>query len=198
MLKETIFFIVFSIYAYSCSAKCLTNSLTIGGRQNADINDANVISAAQFAINQLYGSRDYVIISAQTQIVAGENYFLTVKFPDTGEKCEITVYDRFGDKSITSNTCSAIEISGGISDVDVNDPGVIAASNYIVDNVSFGLSTKNYILDSAKQQVVAGVKYYLKYIFPDNPPYGGSCEVEVIHQSWMEQIYTVESISCVL
>jgi len=197
MLKETILLTVFSLYVSSCSASCLVTIPVNGGRLNADVNDAKVREAADFAVSQLYGERVYVIVRAQTQIVAGKNYFLTVQFPDTEEKCEIAVYDRFGDKSITSNTCIAVEISGGISDVDVNDPGVIAASNFIVDNVSFGLTTKNYKLDSAKQQVVAGIKYYLKYIFTDNPPYGGSCEVEVIHQSWMEQIYTVESINCV-
>ena len=200
MLKETILLIVFSLYVPSCSASCLVTRPVSGGRLNADVNDAKVRAAADFAIGQLYGQRDYVIVRAQTQIVAGKNYFLIVQFQDTEEKCEITVYDRFGDKSIASNTCIAIEISGGISDVDVNEPGVIAASNFIVDKFSFGLTTKNYKLDSAKQQVVAGIKYYLKYIFTDNtdnPPYGGSCEVEVIRQSWMEQIYTVESINCV-
>jgi hypothetical protein len=195
MLKETILLIVFSLYVPSCSASCLVTRPVSGGRLNADVNDAKVRAAADFAIGQLYGQRDYVIVRAQTQIVAGKNYFLIVQFQDTEEKCEITVYDRFGDKSITSNTCIAIVFRGGISDVDVNDPGVIAASKFIVDNDV--IIAKNYKLDSAKQQVVAGIKYYLKYILSDNPPYGGSCEVEVIRQSWMEQIYTVESINCV-
>jgi hypothetical protein len=110
MLKGIIFFIVFLIYASTCSgAKCLPIRPIAGGIQTADVKDANVIAAADFAINQLYGSRNYVVVSAKKQIVAGKNYFLTVQFLDNGEECQIRVYDRFGNKSITSNTCSSFK-----------------------------------------------------------------------------------------
>jgi hypothetical protein len=160
--------------------------------RSGDINDPNVIAAAQFAINQLYGSVDYKIVSVQIQVVSGTNYFLIINLPNTGQQCQITVYDRFGNKSITSNICTTCP--GCKSYVNVNDTNVVAASNYVIANGPFPFSFSNYRLVNPEQQTVAGIKYYLRYIFPDN---GYSiCDVEVICESWMQPQYSIVSISC--
>jgi predicted Zn-ribbon and HTH transcriptional regulator len=163
-----------------------------GCKSYADINDPNVIDAVQFAIVQLYDNVDYKIVSAQTQVVAGTIYFLIINLPDTGQQCQITVYDKFGDKSITSNVCTTCP--GCKSYVNVNDANVVAASNYIIAKGEFPFSFTNYRLVSAEQQIVEGVKYYLRYIFPDNGD--RICDVEVICQSWMQPQYSIISISC--
>ena len=164
-----------------------------GGKSSVDVSDPKVIEEADFAINQLYGSRSYVLVSAQSQVVAGVNYFLTVQFPDSGEQCEITVYDRFGSKSIISNTCTGLEIDGGKSSVDVSDSGVIAASNFVIGNGGFPFPFTNYELVSAQSQIVAGIRYFLTYKFHDN---GSTCVADVIYQSWIEPQYTPVSLDC--
>jgi hypothetical protein len=104
-----------------------------GGKVNRDIKDADVRDAADFAVSQLYSGRDYVLISAQ--VVAGTNFFLTVKFSDN-EECQITVYDRFGDKSITSNTGSVVKSNGEKQNEVASDvfsaliPGYVIKSPY--------------------------------------------------------------------
>jgi hypothetical protein len=192
MLKEIIVFVIGSLYVASCSAKCPVTIPVDGGRVNADVNDPDVKAAADFAIGQLYGQRDYLIVSAHTQIVAGQNYFLVIQFPDSGEECQITVYDNFGTMSIILNTCTPI--AGGITVADINDEDVIAASNFVINNEVLPLNFVNYELVRAKQQVVAGTAYYLSYSSSDNG--GRSCDVTVIYQSWMEPQYKSIAIIC--
>ena len=204
MVKEAVFLIIFSIYISTCSGACISKTTTVdvtaGGFKNADTKDSEVIAAADYAINELYGSRNYELVSAKTQVVAGKNYLLAVQFPDSGEQCEITVYDRFGPKSITSNTCSAESSTtkdltdGGLTKADINDPSVIAASDFAISNSGFGFEFTNYKLLSAEQQIVAGIAYYLTYSFPDN---GDTvCLAEVIYQSWTQPQYIPVSVSC--
>jgi hypothetical protein len=154
MFKRIITFIILSIYTSTCSSVCLnkkvnngaveitkiadgiTDEIVIkGGKVNRDINDADVKDAADFAVSQLYSDKDYVLISAQSQVVAGTNFFLTVKFSDN-EECQITVYDRFGDKSITSNTCGVVDLNGDKQNEVASDffaaliPGYVIKSPY--------------------------------------------------------------------
>jgi hypothetical protein len=117
---------------------------------------------------------------------------LIVQFPESGEECQITVYDNFGTMSITLNTCTPL--SGAKRSADINDEDVIAASNFVINNEVLPFNFVNYELVRTQRQVVAGIAYYLSYSSSDNG--GRSCDVTVIYQSWMEPQYKSISISC--
>ncbi|XP_047459655.1 cystatin C (amyloid angiopathy and cerebral hemorrhage) [Mugil cephalus] len=75
----------------------------IGGFRDADIHDPGVQNALVFAVNEhnsrtndMYLSRVMEVVSAQTQVVAGIKYVITVKLGRTacrksavGEQCEV-------------------------------------------------------------------------------------------------------------
>jgi hypothetical protein len=54
MLKETIAFVILSLYVSACSAVCVTQPLIVGEITDADINDPGVIAAAAYANNFLW------------------------------------------------------------------------------------------------------------------------------------------------
>ena len=89
MLKETIAFVILSIYASTCSAVCITQPLTDGGIKDVDINDPGVIAAAYNAHSLTWGGSTgyenlkYIIKGAKSQIVAGIKYYITVDYSET-------------------------------------------------------------------------------------------------------------------
>ena len=112
MFERTIIaFIIFSVYALTCTAKCINKP---GGISIANINDPDVIAAAKYAINyqsnispwNTYGfltTEKYVISDAQSQIVTGIKYYLKVEFPDSKLLCKFQVIQRFEVKSWLNN-----------------------------------------------------------------------------------------------
>eukprot|EP00762_Andalucia_godoyi_P004413 ANDGO_08158.mRNA.1 hypothetical protein len=77
-----------------------------GGRHPVDVNDEGVRAAAQFAIEQInqasnsfYKGSLHQVVSAETQVVSGLNYFLVVDMhtPQTNRhsKHEVVVYRDF-------------------------------------------------------------------------------------------------------
>jgi len=154
------------------STTTVSEDLTLaGGKTHVNVNDTNVVAAAQFAINKLYGSVNYVIVIAQIQVVAGINYFLTINIPNTGQQCHLTVYDKFGDKSITSHKCSSCP--GCKSYADINDPNVIAASQFAINQL---YGSVDYKIVSAQIQVVSGTNYFLIINLPNT---GQQCQITV-------------------
>ena len=87
-------------------------------------------------------------------------------------------------------TTTPIRTNDLISDVSVSDKDVIAAANYAIN--SFYKGPIDYVLLSAKQQLVAGMKYYLNVTFPNTQE---QCEIQLIYKNWLEQ-YTDESKTC--
>ena len=93
--------------------------------------------------------------------------------------------------SIYASTCSAVCVTqpvaeGGITDIDINDPGVISAA-YNAHNIAWedvsDLKNLGFVIKSAKSQIVTGIKYYLTIV------YSGTilCDFEIIYLSWINQ-----------
>ena len=91
-------------------------SSVLGGYQSIPVQDEDVVAAANFAFETLRsGTLDYYISSAATsyklltaseQVVSGVNIKMQMTFVDSSGDClgaaTVVVYDRFGEKSITS------------------------------------------------------------------------------------------------
>ena len=108
MFKVVISIFLVTIYASSCYSGCVTHKIA-GGISRADVSDPDVIAAADFAIQRIYGTlNDYVLVSAQQQVVAGIKYYLNFKIIDSGEECsvEIVVRSWLNERNILSNTCN--------------------------------------------------------------------------------------------
>jgi hypothetical protein len=113
MLKETIAFVILSIYVSTCSAVCLNKAVIRGGLTDADINDPGVIAAASFANNVRWEdisdikNSQYVIQSAKSQIVTGIKYYLKIEYPAQKLFCdfEVTYQSWVNEYSLLSDFC---------------------------------------------------------------------------------------------
>ena len=94
--------------------------MMVGGYNPASVKDESVAKAATFAFGELQASKyslledqeespeiaSYEVVGASTQVVAGLNIKLDMVFMDSSGDCvgsvTVVVYDRFGDRSITS------------------------------------------------------------------------------------------------
>jgi hypothetical protein len=118
MLKEIVTLVILSIYVSKCSAVCLTKPLVFGDITEIDINDPGVIAAAYNANNIIwndhlnYQSSEYVIQSAQTQIVDGIKYYLKIKYNDKELYCriEITYRNWINKYSLDDHGCYYLDI----------------------------------------------------------------------------------------
>lgn len=89
----------------------------VGVWSDIPVNSSEAERAAQFAVNTTYGDTavSYKVIHAESQVVAGINYNLTIDTELGLDECKsniFEVYDRFGNMSITSN----IENTAGCSE----------------------------------------------------------------------------------
>ena len=88
----------------------------VGGRKSVDTKNEGVVKAANYGLEATLKRNDNALVSqykkvvvesASTQVVAGINYFLDVKVLGSSGDCvqrhAWTVYDRFGDLSLTSD-----------------------------------------------------------------------------------------------
>jgi len=114
MLREIIFtaFLLFAI---------VNGQMKVGGHRKIDLNSNEVQHASKFAVtklsemsNSMYHKKLIIVTSAETQVVAGTNYFITFDIGTTGckkneihrdnidncvvtekvETCEVKVWDR--------------------------------------------------------------------------------------------------------
>lgn len=82
-------------------------SQMVGGWRKSDLNDGQIIDIINFGLKSVLKTTpsNYEVIEASQQVVAGMNYRVKAKVYDE-DKCELvtfTVYDRFGDKSVTDH-----------------------------------------------------------------------------------------------
>jgi hypothetical protein len=114
MLKETISFVILSIYASTCSAVCITQPILPGGIIDVDINDPGVIAAAYNA-NILASNPknlEYVIKTAKSQILNGIKYYLNILYPENMLSCdyEVIYLNWINEYSLVVNRCSFIDL----------------------------------------------------------------------------------------
>merc|ERR1712126_30701 len=91
-----------------------------GGLSPADVNSEKVKQMAQFALTTYAAenggpSRTFEeVLQAQTQVVAGVNYFLKVRVstPDGLYNCDFTVFDQpwTNTRELTSSNCKQVEL----------------------------------------------------------------------------------------
>ena len=184
MFKVVISVFLITIYASSCYSGCVTPNMP-GGISRADVSDPDVIAAADFAVNFYFYpfvNQNYRLISAKQQVVAGIKYFLTVDLD--GVECEIQIVYKpwLNQYSSASTTCPAYPIVNGREGVDVYDSEVTSIADFAIQRI-YG-TLKDYVLVSAQQQVVAGIKYYLNFKIIDS---GEECSVEVVVRSWLNE-----------
>ncbi|XP_054266042.1 uncharacterized protein LOC128988613 isoform X1 [Macrosteles quadrilineatus] len=139
----------------------------LGGKKPADVNNERVREMAQFAVAQLDAQSNSLnsqklveIKEAQTQVVAGSNYYLKLQLVETNcrkgsetneacssssnkpvQECDVVVYDRPWDKhrEMTSANCKTLTASrrrrallGGKTPADVNDERVREMAQFAV------------------------------------------------------------------
>ena len=92
--------------------------------------------------------------------------------------------------SLCYSSCVAPNMPGGSSSANINDPGVVAAADFAVNFYFYPFVNQNYRLISAKQQVVAGVKYFLTLDVN-----GVECEIQIVYKPWLNQ-YSTASSTC--
>merc|ERR1711874_297654 len=91
-----------------------------GGLSPADVNSEKVKQMAQFALTTYDAenggpTRTFEeVLQAQTQVVAGVNYFLKVRVstPDGLYNCDFTVFDQpwINTRELTSSNCKQVEL----------------------------------------------------------------------------------------
>ena len=100
-----------------CFSFSSLSALFVGGKTAVGLKSSEVQKAASFAfknsiiagVSSLLQTRyhSFEVVEGRTQVVAGINYFLKLRVDDSKGKCvgvhEVTVYDRFGLLSVTSN-----------------------------------------------------------------------------------------------
>jgi hypothetical protein len=151
MSKETIAFVILSIYVSTCSAVCVTQPLIVGEITDAYKNDPGVIAAAAYANNLLWEDLDirkseYVLYSAEYQIVNGIKYYLDIQYPEDLFCSFEVIYQswinqysaafqgcRYQERpgETTTRPIRTVTLAGVITDADINDPGVIAAAAFV-------------------------------------------------------------------
>ncbi|KAM7084525.1 cystatin-M [Molossus nigricans] len=91
----------FCLLALPCDARAQPREVLLGGRKDLQPSDPQVMKAAQAAVasynmgsNSLYYFRDTRILKAQSQLVAGVKYFLTVEMGSTACRKNAVTGDR--------------------------------------------------------------------------------------------------------
>lgn len=119
------------------------------------------------------------VVSGQSQIVAGVNYFLKIRMKEADckrnckiELCDLTIYSRPWENKteLTDFSCqakqSAIMLGGRIA-VDTNDENALQAVMFGVDQISKQSNSlfhqRLISLLNVQRQIVRGIKYYLDF-----------------------------------
>ena len=117
------------------------------------------------------------VMSAQRQVVAGLNYFITLRMKDadckrgcTIEQCDLTIYvvPWQDTRTLTDFTCvKKVAKVGGIQEIDVQDEGALKALEFAITTINARSNDmflqKPLSLDKASKQVVNGYKYILEF-----------------------------------
>ena len=86
--------------------------------------------------------------------------------------------------SIYASTCSAVCVNqqnnARISDVSVNDPGVIAAAKYLIHGEAFRIN-------KAQSQIVSGIIYYISVTITIAGGNELDCDLRVSYKSWLNE-----------
>ncbi len=83
----------------------------VGGFSNGEVNDPKVQEMAMFAAQQMKVSSNarVEVLSVRTQVVAGVNYKMKIRFNSNGisKTCDVTVFDQHwtGTRELIDNTC---------------------------------------------------------------------------------------------
>lgn len=189
-----------------------------GGFSEVDVNDDSVKEMAQFVTTSLSETSNsgpvtlIEVVKAETQVVAGKNYKLTLKFTDASNAepytCEAVIFDQSWTKTreLLSSTCptfkavkQAIAIEapadppsvGGFTDIDVNDEQVQEMAKFatasLIGDSSNSVPVKLVSIVKARVQLVAGKNYEMTLQVSDGEnadPY--TCEVIIFDQPWTQ------------
>ncbi|XP_064602500.1 cathepsin L-like [Liolophura sinensis] len=163
----------------------------VGGKMDADVNRKDVKEIADFATSFLSMEKNSAIslvkvVKAQTQVVAGVNYFITIQIQPAGctvdckyEECEVSIFDQewTQTRKVVNSSCKTVSPSPhpavplGSESENLEDEDVKNAVNFAVEELnkkSNSLFRANLIeLQHAKKQVVAGLKYRLTFLLGD-------------------------------
>ncbi|XP_054266067.1 uncharacterized protein LOC128988613 isoform X4 [Macrosteles quadrilineatus] len=144
----------------------------LGGKTPADVNDERVREMAQFAVAQLDAQSNSLnsqklveIKEAQTQVVAGSNYYLKLQLVETNcrkgsetneacssssnkpvQECDVVVYDRPWDKhrEMTSANCKTLTATrrrreqpiGGNHPIENDSDDIMEMAQYAVEDLN--------------------------------------------------------------
>nr|XP_022332043.1 uncharacterized protein LOC111129849 isoform X2 [Crassostrea virginica] len=169
----------------------------------------------------------YKIRHAETQVVAGLNYKMTVEATCGGEKtvCDFVVFDQSWTKTreLTSDHCSTghrrLAMVGGMSHADTTSAQFQDAMKYVasqVDLQSNGLYRSSPVHYShCFQQVVAGMRYVCDITMAENDctkidsrdlslcsvksqGMSSTWHVDIVSQPWMASKYTMTELTMVV
>ncbi|XP_046554412.1 multicystatin-like [Haliotis rubra] len=168
------------------------------GPLTVDVNRDDVQQMASFALTQLntlLGSQNTLVsvVKAKTLVVAGINYFLTLKIKNGQETqiCTVTVWSRvwLNDTQVTQHACTSRTKRDGLlgapTSVNVTGQYILKMANYAVTTLNRLQGTVNSLdqVISAKTQVVAGTNYFLKIRMSDGSQ-SQICDVTILDQPW--------------
>jgi hypothetical protein len=142
-----------------------------------DINDEDVVKAAQWVAsisNHGNGVDDLTIVRAAKQLVAGMNYFITIRGTIDGEMTEIEAvvyHDLKGEYHLTKVTATPITACAGCpkeiskEDARLNEVVDFLWARFALDAAKDANQAYDVSILSARVQVVAGLQFYVDVQF---------------------------------
>lgn len=186
-----------------------------GGFSPIAVDDPTVKQMADFATTAVAaksnsGSLKLVkIVSAETQVVAGKNYKMTLQLVDgaNSQSCQVVVFDQpwSNTRKLIRSECDAASstrtvrqsfVTGGFSPLSVDAPEVKEIADFATTAVAANTNSgplKLVKIVKAASQVVAGQNYKLSLEFIGSNSETLACDVTIFDQSWTSTRKLTES-----
>lgn len=198
MLLTVLLFITASLATSEKRLGGNKKQMLLGGRKDADINEPEMKrkleELSSFALAKIAEKRasenngglssnklSYSlvrIVSAQTQVVAGTNYFIKLRMKEAEckkqckiELCDLSVYvvSWLNKTELTDHECKQRQsnLLGGRMAIDAGDENALQAANFAVKHLSMKSNSLYHLrliaLTNAQRQIVNGINYFLTF-----------------------------------